>query len=125
MTTCERVQQTQRVHQHSALAHPPERHHGLDQAYVQPFLAQAKAKGLRALTRSGGGEPITYPHCCTAVESTATLGIEQGLMTNGLYPASYVPVIGQHVRWIRVSLDTLDADKYAYRKVTHMYLSKR
>lgn len=118
MSKTEKAQQIKHLDQRSAISNHSGRRRGIDITYLQPFLEQAKVQGLHAVTWSGGGEPTTHPHFIEAVQSAGKLGLEQGLMTNGLYPVSCVPVVGQHMRWTRVSLDTLDADKYAYQKFT-------
>lgn len=118
MTKAEREQRTVHLHQIPTLSNHPERRRGIDIACLQSFLEQAKAKGLLAVTWSGGGEPTTHPNFVEAVEYAANLGLEQGLMTNGLYPESYVPVMGKNLRWMRVSLDTINAEKYEYQKFT-------
>jgi GTP 3',8-cyclase len=96
----------------------PDRANGLDVGHLGQFLEQAKAKGLRAVTWSGGGEPTTHREFLAAVRLAANLGLDQGLMTNGLYKPGYVPVLGETLKWIRVSLDTLDQRKYEDQKRT-------
>ncbi len=121
MTKDKTTRQVAKLEQIPGISQHPERRRGLDIDYLQTFLAQAKAKGLRAVTWSGGGEPTLHPDFVQAVKGAAALGLEQGLMTNGLYPAAYVPIIGEHLRWIRISLDTLDAEKYRYQKFTKRF----
>jgi MoaA/NifB/PqqE/SkfB family radical SAM enzyme len=72
--------------------------------------------GLRAVTWSGGGEPTTHPDFLGAVRAAGDVGLEQGLMTNGFFPPDYAPAVGETVRWVRVSLDTLDRDRYRQKK---------
>jgi MoaA/NifB/PqqE/SkfB family radical SAM enzyme len=94
----------------------PERRRGLDVRRLRSFLEDARGRGLRAVTWSGGGEPTNHPDFLHAVREAAEIGIEQGLMTNGLFRASYVPVLGAALKWIRISLDTLDPLRYEYQK---------
>jgi MoaA/NifB/PqqE/SkfB family radical SAM enzyme len=97
----------------------PERRRGLDVVRLRSFLREAAAAGgLRAVTWSGGGEPTSHPQFLDAVRGAAAAGLEQGLMTNGLYRAGYVPVLGETLKWVRVSLDTLDPARYEYQKRT-------
>src|SRR5262249_6029602 len=58
------------------------------------------------------------PDFIEAVRGAAAAGLNQGLMTNGLYKATYVPELGDTLKWIRVSLDTLDPGKYEDQKST-------
>ena len=118
MSAAERTEQVHKLEQHSAVSDHPERQGSLVFGDLSRFLGEARAMGLKAVTWSGGGEPTSYSRFPDAVREAAQAGLEQGLMTNGLYPAAYVPVIGNHLRWLRVSLDTLDATKYEYHKRT-------
>jgi radical SAM protein with 4Fe4S-binding SPASM domain len=116
MTAEERAASLRVIAMSPAVSGHPERETDLVLGALTRFLLEAQALGLKAVTWSGGGEPTTYKHILDAVQATANAGLEQGLMTNGLYPSSYVPVLGTHLRWLRVSLDTLDPEKYAYHK---------
>jgi MoaA/NifB/PqqE/SkfB family radical SAM enzyme len=118
MTKEERERQLGRLQENPAFASHPERRRGLELGHLRTFLREAKDSGLKSVAWSGGGEPTTHPQFTEAVRSAAELRLQQGLMTNGLYPPSYVPVIGNNLRWLRVSLDTLDARKYEYHKQT-------
>lgn len=91
---------------------------GLEPRPLLSFLMSAKKMGLLGVAWSGGGEPTCHPRFDEIVEQTAIIGLDQGLMTNGLYPPRYNPVIGTRLRWIRVSLDTLDEQKYRFQKRT-------
>jgi MoaA/NifB/PqqE/SkfB family radical SAM enzyme len=118
MTPAERADRAREIEQNPALSDHPERKRGLVFDDLNRFLLEARAMGLKAITWSGGGEPTTYSRFPDAVVAAAAAGLEQGLMTNGLYPSAYVPVLGTHLRWLRVSLDTLDEAKYAFHKRT-------
>jgi len=116
MTPEERAERLRAIAMSPVISGYPDREGGLVFSNLTRFLLEARAMGLKAVTWSGGGEPTTYNRILDAVQEAANAGLEQGLMTNGLYPSSYVPVLGTHLRWLRVSLDTLDAEKYAYHK---------
>ena len=118
MTSDEKQHQLKLLDQSSAISNHPERRRGLDIDYLGPFLKRAKAMGLRAVTWSGGGEPTTHPQFMDAVRQAGALGLEQGLMTNGFFKKSYIAELGNSLKWIRVSLDTLDRAKYKEQKVT-------
>lgn len=114
----ERATRAQQLVAHPAMAAQPSRWRGLDIPTLARFLVQAQAKGLRGVTWSGGGEPTVHSQFPSAVAAAAEAGLEQGLMTNGMFPGSFVPTIGEHVRWVRVSLDTMNPTAYAYQKRT-------
>jgi len=112
----ERAERLREVAAHPAISGHPERELGLAFVDLTRFLREARLLGLKAITWSGGGEPTTYSRFPDAVVEATNAGLEQGLMTNGLYPSTYLPIVGTHLRWMRVSLDTLDPAKYAYHK---------
>jgi len=118
MSSEEKARQVEAFDGLSQVSGHPERRRGLEIGYLRSFLDQAKAKGLLAVGWSGGGEPTTHSHILDAVTHAARLGLEQGLFTNGLFKPSYVPVLGDNLRWVRVSLDTLDAERYSYQKLS-------
>lgn len=95
------------------------RSHQIDIEALERFFTQAKVKGLKAVTWSGGGEPTTYTYFVQGVEHAATLNLDQGLMTNGMYPSSFVPVIGNHLNWMRISVDTINSVKYKEKRKTN------
>lgn len=102
--------------EHSAITGHPERRNAVDLSYLRRFLDEASALGLRAVNWSGGGEPTSYSHFQAAVEHATSLGLDQGLLTNGLFRSSLTTVIRAHLCWVRVSLDTLDPDRYSARR---------
>jgi MoaA/NifB/PqqE/SkfB family radical SAM enzyme len=121
MTPDEKRVRQVRLEESPAIAGRPDRRRGLDVGVLGSFLGQARGKGLRSVTWSGGGEPTTHPRFPDAVRAAAGHGLEQGLMTNGFFPRDYVPVIGQNLRWVRVSLDTIDRDRYRDQKAVDAF----
>lgn len=62
----------------------------------------------------GGGEPTIHPRFVDAVQLGTELGLEMGVFTNGsVLNGQIAEVIGNHCRWIRVSLDAGDSLTYA------------
>lgn len=80
------------------------------------FLRQYKEMGGKAITWSGGGEPTLYKHFESAVLAADRMGIDQGLMTNGLFGQVALKIAGQKMKWIRVSLDTVNRERYKFMK---------
>lgn len=121
MTPDEKRLRLVRLDTSPAIAGHPNRRRGLDVTVLGTFLRQAVSKGLRAVTWSGGGEPTTHPDFLEVVRSATESGLEQGLMTNGFFPNGHVPVIGQHHKWVRVSLDTIDRNRYHDQKAVDAF----
>lgn len=73
-----------------------------------------KMAGCKAVTITGGGEPLMYPRLYELVEACYVSGIEVGLVTNGLLLSSVEGGFLSMVRWCRIS----NADN---RKMTAVY----
>ncbi len=77
------------------------------------FLVEFSANKGKGITFSGGGEPTQHPKFLSIVRrSRMETSLKFALMTNGVYPKSYNEVIGQHLQWVRFSLDTANPEKY-------------
>ncbi|MGB8266476.1 MAG: radical SAM protein [Candidatus Velthaea sp.] len=72
------------------------------------------AMGVRAVTFSGGGEPLLYPGIAGVVERLAQGGIAIGCLTNGAYLTGEVAdAFARYGTWIRVSTDAWDGPSLA------------
>lgn len=70
--------------------------------------------GIKAVTFSGGGEPLCYPYISESIEGFAKAGIKIGVLTNGsLLSGRIAEILGAHASWIRISIDSVDAKTYA------------
>lgn len=88
------------------------RNEDLDRDTLLRFIKEYREMGGKSLNWSGGGEPTIYPHFAEAVYATKDAGIDQGLMTNGLCESDALLAAGRTMHWIRVSLDTVNRDRY-------------
>ncbi len=75
--------------------------------------------GVRAVTFSGGGEPLIYRHIVEAVTRLAEGGIRVAALTNASRLRGRVAeAFAAHATWLRVSIDGWDGPSYArYRGV--------
>ncbi len=75
--------------------------------------------GVEAVTFSGGGEPLIYPHIVDTVERLARGGVKVAALSNGSRLMGRVAeAFAEHATWIRVSIDGWDGDSYSrYRNV--------
>lgn len=79
---------------------------------LKRFLRDFAEMGGKAVTLSGGGEPTMYQHFAETVLAAKEVGLEIGLMTNGVFGEPLRPVIGEHFQWVRVSVDTIRESQY-------------
>jgi len=84
----------------------------IDLESLKKFLTDFKAMGGKAVTFCGQGEPTRYPHFIEAAEHAHKLGLQLGLMTNGVFSRRLIPIIGNLFEWTRFSVDSLDREKY-------------
>lgn len=70
--------------------------------------------GVKAVTFSGGGEPLTYPHLPQMIEKLSKGGIAVASLTNGsLLTGKVADSLAHFGTWVRVSMDGWDAKSYA------------
>jgi MoaA/NifB/PqqE/SkfB family radical SAM enzyme len=70
--------------------------------------------GVRAVTFSGGGEPLCYPYFVEAVNKLFSLGIKVGVLTNGsLLKDKVAETLAKKADWVRISMDAANPDTYA------------
>jgi MoaA/NifB/PqqE/SkfB family radical SAM enzyme len=69
---------------------------------------------VAAVTFSGGGEPLIYPHIAETVRRLAAAGIKIGTLTNGVaLRGDVAAAFADHATWVRVSIDAADDESYA------------
>lgn len=75
--------------------------------------------GVKAVTFSGGGEPLIYPHLLESLEILHEGNVALACITNGsLLKGEIADYISHHVTWVRISMDGWDNKSYTrYRNV--------
>lgn len=84
------------------------------------------AMGVKAVTFSGGGEPLIYPYLTETIDRLAAGGIQIAALTNGSrLKGKVADAFAAHGTWIRVSIDGWDGPSYARtRKVRETEFDK-
>lgn len=76
---------------------------------IQDYLSKLKARGLRGLILTGGGEPTLYREFNELVTwAKHELGLDIGLITNGTQAARVDPDAWGALSWVRVSVNFFD-----------------
>jgi len=83
----------------------------LNYEIYQKTIARLNKLGVRSITFTGGGEPLTYPKFEDAVLDAQKLRFEVGLVTNGIDLDRYASLVPSF-RFIRVSLDAVTESTY-------------
>ncbi|VVB78753.1 Coenzyme PQQ synthesis protein E [uncultured archaeon] len=80
---------------------------------IMEILDDFKDMGVRAVTYSGGGEPLVYPHITETLEKTLRYGIDLSMITNGQRLNGENAELLKQGKWVRISSDSLNAKLYA------------
>ena len=67
--------------------------------------------GVKALTFSGGGEPLIHPDIVQVMQHTLDNGIDLSIITNGSMLKGERAEVLAHAKWVRVSMDYSCADE--------------
>ncbi|MBV8600524.1 MAG: radical SAM protein [Candidatus Eremiobacteraeota bacterium] len=78
------------------------------------IAGDAIAMGVRAVTFSGGGEPLVYPYLAETVRMLGEGGVAIGCLTNGAaLRGDAADALGEWATWVRISIDAWDDESYA------------
>ncbi|MBT4769360.1 MAG: radical SAM protein [Rhodospirillaceae bacterium] len=70
--------------------------------------------GVKAVTFSGGGEPLLYKPLPEVIEALAKGGVKIGSLTNGSnLKGKVADAFAKHATWVRVSMEGWDGPSYA------------
>ena len=80
---------------------------------MMEILSDLKEMGVKAVTFSGGGEPLIYPHILETLKKVLDYGIDLSIITNGqLLSGERAELLG-NARWVRISSDACDAETFS------------
>ncbi len=80
---------------------------------MREIIGDMANMGVKAVTFSGGGEPLVYPYIVEAMQQVLDAGIDLSIITNGqLLQGERAEVLAK-AKWVRVSFDSANADTYA------------
>jgi MoaA/NifB/PqqE/SkfB family radical SAM enzyme len=85
---------------------------------MMEILDDFKSMGVKAITYSGGGEPLVYPSIEDAFEKTLRLGIDLSIITNGQSLNGRKAELLSQSEWVRISADYCNGKLFTeHRKV--------
>jgi MoaA/NifB/PqqE/SkfB family radical SAM enzyme len=73
------------------------------------ILDDFKEIGVKAITYSGGGEPLVHPNIIEVMQKTLDYGIDLSIITNGQKLNGEYAEILTRAKWVRISMDYCDA----------------
>ena len=99
-------------------------HEDMKEQDVMPFekmrelLHDFWQMGVKAVTFSGGGEPLMYPEIVKTMRETLDYGLDLSIITNGQNLAKERAEVLADAKWVRVSMDyTTPAQMRQFRNV--------
>ena len=80
---------------------------------MQEIISDMKEMGVKAVTFSGGGEPLVYPHIVQAMQQVLEAGIDLSIITNGQLLKDERAQVLANAKWLRISFDSANAQTYS------------
>lgn len=80
---------------------------------MQQIISDMDEMGVKAVTFSGGGEPLVYPYIVQTMEQILEAGIDLSIITNGQLLKDRRAEILANAKWVRVSFDSANAQTYS------------
>lgn len=68
--------------------------------------------GVKAVTFSGGGEPLLYPYIEETMEKVLNKGIDLSIITNGSLLKEKKAELLAHAKWVRLSIESINDQQY-------------
>lgn len=68
--------------------------------------------GVKAVTFSGGGEPLCYPNIDKFIKQLTDNNVKVGIITNGSNLDKYTDMLSAKATWVRVSMDGYNRQSY-------------
>ena len=81
---------------------------------MMEILEDFKEMGVKAITLSGGGEPLVYKHIIPTIESILEKDIKLSMITNGQLLMGEKAKLMANANWVRVSVDYFN--EYQFNK---------
>lgn len=77
------------------------------------IVSDMKKMGVKAVTFSGGGEPLLYPYIEETMERIHDAEIDLSIITNGSLLKGKKAELLARAKWVRISIDSINANSYA------------
>lgn len=77
------------------------------------IVCDMKDMGVKAVTFSGGGEPLAYPFIEETMQKILEAGIELSIISNGVLLQNRNAEILSHAKWVRLSVDACKDELYS------------
>ena len=86
----------------------------IPQETMVQLVKDFKQMGVKAVTFSGGGEPLCYPYIADTIDGLAAAGIKIAMLSNGgMLRGDIAEKLARQAVWLRISMDAADPEGYA------------
>lgn len=80
---------------------------------MQEIIEDISEMGVKAVTFSGGGEPLVYPYIVDTMKGILNAGIDLSIITNGQLLKGERAEVLANAKWVRISFDSANAETYS------------
>ena len=80
---------------------------------MQEIISDMADMGVKAVTFSGGGEPLVYPYIVETMRRILNAGIDLSIITNGQMLKGERAEVLTKAKWVRISFDSANAETYS------------
>lgn len=80
---------------------------------MQEIIEDIADIGVKAVTFSGGGEPLVYPYIVESMQKILDAGIDLSIITNGQLLKDDRAEVLSKAKWVRISFDSANAETYS------------
>lgn len=84
----------------------------IPQDKMREILSDIAEMGVKAVTLSGGGEPLCYPYIEEVLEKIAADAIDLSMISNGQLLKGTKAQLLKNAKWVRISLDSANQETY-------------
>lgn len=88
---------------------------------MQEIISDLADMGTKAITFSGGGEPLCYHHIFQTLELVQKKGIEFAMISNGQALDERAREALHEAKWLRISLDSVNSEMYQKTRGVNTY----
>lgn len=79
---------------------------------MMEIVSDMKEMGTKAVTFSGGGEPLLYPYIEETMQAVIDAGIDLSIITNGSLLSGKRAELLAEAKWVRISLESVRDEDY-------------
>ncbi len=102
---------------HFAYSHESNPQSDMPLSLFRKIVGEMKKGSVKAVTFTGGGEPLFNPNHLEFFKLTKEAGIEMGMYTNGvLLDGPTADFVARYFKWCYISLDATSAEEYQQYK---------